>query len=619
MVDFAKYLKAPLPALQPGPLLPSFISLDNVFGVTGTLTFKKPGLWFVTGRIDGTDKSNGGGKTSCLNAIWWAITGLLLKSAEVDDVVGKPASEASSAVGLSGSGKIIISRSRGRGRPVSLTFMLDGEDLTARNPTMTQELIGEKLGLDWKVLPYTNYLPQLDTESSFLFASPPKRRQIITAVYQKTDIDRIEKEVEREASKARKAHTQAEKDLAVAKARVDEAQRSIVDLEAKLKAARAVTAVPPEKLAEAAAAVKAAEADERACIAQHEAATAKADAAKEASREADKKHDACQREIGQIERGMADNVRQNKELRASVEDGGKCPTCGQAIKGNADVHIVEKVNALIDAYQAMKSQRDALKKQDSGLAKTAASAATASVEATRAVEACREKGKGIARRLGDARRALEALRSVVVPDIAGLEAMLAEATDRLQEVLAGEIEADATFEDATSTLAKMEVCLNAYRHELRIRAFGSVVERFSEEVNVSMRLICDDEFRIRVDSRNEDDQEGLAILVAEAEAPEEWRNAKSTSGGELDVINLSTNGAVRRVAAPRLGLLLFDESLKHIDGPTSLRAMALLEEEAKRNVVLYVTHSTETVPRGANVIEVVRYPGKRIEIHQGAA
>lgn len=138
---------------------PSDLTLDYV-SVQGLGPFKDCVKYPLSGRgmvlLRGTNKdggfdSNGSGKTTLAMASLWALTGSMdprpTQDSKVSDVIHDRSKVASVTLRGSINGSpFIIMRSKATNNKGSLTFHLNGEDLTAQSVKETQMLIDEKVG-----------------------------------------------------------------------------------------------------------------------------------------------------------------------------------------------------------------------------------------------------------------------------------------------------------------------------------------------------------------------------------------------------------------------------------------------------------------------------------------
>lgn len=146
----------------------SFLSLDEItlegfgsFKQSTTYPLSKRGVVLLRGsNRDGSGfDSNGSGKTTLAMSTLWALTGSIdprpMEDSKVSDIVHDDSQTA--RVVLRGTLNEIpfhISRSKTKTK-TSLTFVLDGEDLSRQSAKETQQIIDEKLGVSSQLLSRT--------------------------------------------------------------------------------------------------------------------------------------------------------------------------------------------------------------------------------------------------------------------------------------------------------------------------------------------------------------------------------------------------------------------------------------------------------------------------------
>ena len=137
---------------------------DNVFSVDSvTIGLNDLGLILVTGYSHDEGGSNGSGKSSiCTKSLIWGLFGTTTDGVRADDVINRHSGKKKALVRIcftdSNDDAYVITRTRS---PNKLTLETgDGENLTCRLETETQQRIEKLLGFDYKTFVQSSFFGQ---------------------------------------------------------------------------------------------------------------------------------------------------------------------------------------------------------------------------------------------------------------------------------------------------------------------------------------------------------------------------------------------------------------------------------------------------------------------------
>ena len=156
------------------------ITIQNFLSIKkARIDLKKfDGLTIIKGKNLDTGGSNGSGKSSIVEAIYFALTGKTLRKSTEASLVNTQAGKGlvvSCNILLDNTKILSIERCK---KPTKMTLTLDGEDITAKHANDSQAIIDELLGTNHKVLLASMFFGQ-SNDVNFLDCTPAVKRDII--------------------------------------------------------------------------------------------------------------------------------------------------------------------------------------------------------------------------------------------------------------------------------------------------------------------------------------------------------------------------------------------------------------------------------------------------------
>jgi len=139
---------------------------------------KFDGLTIIKGKNLDTGGSNGSGKSSIVEAIYFALTGKTIRKSTEASLVNSQAGKGlvvSCNILLDNTKILSIERCK---RPTKMKLTLDGEDITAKHANDSQAIVDELLGTNHKVLLASMFFGQAN-DVNFLDSTPTVKRDII--------------------------------------------------------------------------------------------------------------------------------------------------------------------------------------------------------------------------------------------------------------------------------------------------------------------------------------------------------------------------------------------------------------------------------------------------------
>ena len=152
----------------------NFLSIKDAY-----IDFTKfDGLTLIKGKNLDTGGSNGSGKSSIVEAVYFSLTGKTIrKSTEASLVNTQSKKGLVVEVKIEQKDGSCISIRRGK-KPTHMRVLVDGEDITEGHSKISQELLDELIGAPYKVLAASMFFGQ-SNDLNFLDASPTVKREII--------------------------------------------------------------------------------------------------------------------------------------------------------------------------------------------------------------------------------------------------------------------------------------------------------------------------------------------------------------------------------------------------------------------------------------------------------
>ena len=156
------------------------ITIQNFLSIKkARIDLKKfDGLTVIKGKNLDTGGSNGSGKSSIVEAIFFVLTGKTIRKSTEASLVNSKAGK-----GLVVSCNILLENAKILGierckKPTKMTLTLDGEDITAKHANDSQAIIDELLGTNHKVLLASMFFGQ-SNDVNFLDCTAAAKRDII--------------------------------------------------------------------------------------------------------------------------------------------------------------------------------------------------------------------------------------------------------------------------------------------------------------------------------------------------------------------------------------------------------------------------------------------------------
>lgn len=156
------------------------ITIQNFLSIKkARINLKKfDGLTIIKGKNLDTGGSNGSGKSSIVEAIYFVLTGKTLRKSTEASLVNSQAGKGlvvSCNISLDNTKILSIERCK---KPTKMKLTLDGEDITAKHANDSQAIIDELLGTNHKVLLASMFFGQAN-DVNFLDCTPAVKRDII--------------------------------------------------------------------------------------------------------------------------------------------------------------------------------------------------------------------------------------------------------------------------------------------------------------------------------------------------------------------------------------------------------------------------------------------------------
>ena len=139
---------------------------------------KFDGLTVIKGKNLDTGGSNGSGKSSIVEAVYFALTGKTLRKSTEASLVNTQAKKGLEvSIHIEQDDGTMLSIERGK-KPTRMRVVQDGKDITSAHSRSSQEHVDELLGASYKVLAASMFFGQ-HLDINFLDASPTVKRDII--------------------------------------------------------------------------------------------------------------------------------------------------------------------------------------------------------------------------------------------------------------------------------------------------------------------------------------------------------------------------------------------------------------------------------------------------------
>jgi len=562
--------------------VPKHFELDGVLHIAATELTLEHGITGIAGR-------NGSGKSSLLQAIWYAITGFSIPEVSVGDLLlhGKLSTRVSL---IDGNEKLEILRTRAK-RVATIQLMLNGEDISERTASMTEAKLAEILNLNPVLAWDAHYSPQIEQKPNFVYTSDANRKAIALAMVPKHQLRQVLDALKADYKLLTTSIEDIDKKIAFHKGKLDSLRQSNERWQATLEDIRQEMA-KAERLA--------ASQDETTSIAylesQIDAAESEYTSARlvqqhtqEVFEECDSRYRQQRTSMEQLQGDKHVTERRLAALQTPDTKGQKvCPICKQTIAGEA---IAEVEKHRTEAKQSIEQIQTKL------------TLAISDLEATKAehfvLKQARDDARGCATVAGEAfakaRATLEkesAVQAQIGRNFEEEEAKAQQAIEDIAQNIADINEELSTLEDERKKLsAKRDKCQfwnKAHKHDIPSRLFMSSVAIVNQELTQIVQRLSEGTLDARITSESVRSKDNIIVQIATV--PNEWRGIGTASGGQRRLVAFATMLAIRKIWQPNLGLLMLDETLDHLDNVALRSCLSALHEIAVTHPVLLVSH-----------------------------
>ncbi|NCA18098.1 MAG: hypothetical protein EBS90_13840, partial [Betaproteobacteria bacterium] len=157
----------------------SFTNFRSYKGGPHTHTFK-PGVWYILAKNhDPGFDSNGGGKSSLLASVAWALYGVLATGSDKDEVIHHGTPETCVEVTFAGEFDLFVRRTKKRGDAERLEFFDSRRGWVRSDLLYVQAQLNEVLGLTRQTFFNSFWIDRESRTKQFLFAKPSERQKIL--------------------------------------------------------------------------------------------------------------------------------------------------------------------------------------------------------------------------------------------------------------------------------------------------------------------------------------------------------------------------------------------------------------------------------------------------------
>lgn len=599
--------------------------------VSAELDYSAPGLTVVEGEVVGRAgcSSNGSGKSACLEAPIWALTGRLVRDGtSVDDVVHQYAGSCEVRTSLMGDDGTSIAVARYRkdskyGNAVRL--WVSGKEVTRGTSQETDAAIERYLGVDYTTLLNTVAFGARSDVRDFFSAADADRKKLLDRLLG-LSIYAAARKVATQRAQGMSAEVEqtmnAELGLAT---RIMERQTLLAEIDqggdetddVKLAHAR----IRARQLRDAAQQVAVehgkVESVLRAAQASYVADAAKAEKVRAQAR------DAARRVREELKGLFATTIR----IKAEIEElrkftgfvkgqiGQRCPTCRQPVTKDGVKVASAECAARVDELEQQRCVADAAHAAKDAEAKEAERASTAVESPSReAVDAAQSALNDSSRKLaaaeGACREALGAL--------AAIEAAVAKSREMRQRV---EKEITELQAEQNALVAKREkMRAEQARVDFWVEGFGNggvrsfLMEAEMPEINraatrYAQRLLgAGTRIRLRPTTKLKSKDAEREKIEVEATIPECAQSYACASKGQRHRLDLSLILAFREVVARRspsaIDQLFCDELFDGVDQAGVECVVEILAEMAQKCPVMLVTHDERLKSVGDRVVRI---------------
>lgn len=610
-------------------IVPVRLSIKNFALIKeASIDFDNPDLFFVLGKyVDNSlgETSNGAGKSTFLNALWFALSGATVQNINYSDMIGPYGKSMHTIIDLKGPRDYYTLSRKRDGHNHTILFKKNGRPITARNNKLLEEKIAEELGLDWKVFRATNYIPQEDSKSGFIYATDRERKEIITRLYQKNVFDRALKYIKKEIKRQKKEYEETFNKLAKACGSLETSRDQLVSvtdkiIRAKKKNEETLKDDGQERekvLKDLSSRIRKLSEQQVEIEEDIKASRKELEEVYEGTNKIQKECEDVTREIYAIEARMDEqegSIGRLKEATLRKEDN--CPECLQPLTTEARLELRNKIQEHIDAYNELLEKKESLVKTLEGLhfQKKKILENEASPKEDYISDKLIETNE-IYQKLIDLRTKVEKIqdkesKTVDIEDMVQIKQETEASISALEETTTA---LQTELDERSDALEKWEVAEEAYAHELRSMAFESVVDDFTGLVQQKLYEIYGANLRIKVDAKSEDREGNITdkfIILAKDKDANDWKNALLLSGGQKKLLSMAISLAMMEMSQAKLGLVLLDEALENVDPISMANSIRALRNVAMNNVTLFVTHDNSVVPDGDRTIIATRSGGE---------
>ena len=537
---------------------------------------------------------NGVGKTTLLEALFWALTGKSLRFGDKagDDVIGWESTGGCEViVDLRVGGKDYIIK-RGR-KPNIVHLIYDGNHIGARRARDTEQKIEELIGRSKDVLQHSIFLTS-DLETRFTALSYPNRVRLLEKITDASIYSSVESLVKTDLNKVIEDICFAKGSLATTESRIVNLNNRLREVNGQLCEVRKSQA---EKLNELHAQVHDLLFQKSSLQERKDKLTAvgKGRAAEVVTAEgslhrisdiveAVKEKALC---LGADVRSYEGDLDRKKSLVRS----GRCPVClSQDVAASLSRYIVsieqllekkvQKLQRFSDKFKEVKEEQDARTKVLRNLQTTFLAIAQKVEEINSKLMQCDQLVNALQKKIAEVKAKdtqLESVRGEIVTSIDSETKLLAH-NKEIEEKFAEEERVLTIIQKAFSTNGIRAMMLSS----VTVPFLNSKIKEYSEILGMSFELTN------RVESKSGAEDNKIEVILPGQ------RTYKSCSRGERRRVDLAVQCALNDLAiatgGSKVNLLVADEVIDPLDDSGVKAFIEVLQKKAQDSTVVLITH-----------------------------
>lgn len=567
-----------------------------------TVNFMGAGMNYVVGEFQnevGEIVSNGAGKSTFLNALWFAISGGLIAKTDAKSCIGRFDDKCSTSVVLKGEGNTISIKRQRNSSGASVLLSINGTpQLTGLPSREINAHISKLLMVDWNIFRLTNYIAQEDSKTGIVYAKDATRKDIVVQLYGLDRLNVILKKSRTMLTKETRSLQALKLQESHLKGKVASANEAVEELRGKGEKSIGNKEVITKRLK------------------KNKARTKKHTKLKQVRKDRRNQRkallvtltnelDALNVKYSQLSTETSILQKRYDKMVKADKTKKRCPVCGSWFSTTAKRAYRVSMAKVKDELVALKTGKLATTKKrlaetaankvrcEKGIAKAHAAYEVSRVElynlgkrnveliaelqlATRA-EAWQAKVDNLAKKARKLKRELNAIRKDI----------------KAMEVVVGDL----------------QFWTDAYAKEIKALVFQSIVDELTMAVNGYLSYLAGSQFTVKISTEAKGNKELVSLAMTEHDGAG-WRPIELASGGQKKLISLAFALAMQSVKPSMLGIMLLDEATENLDNRASTLAIDAIKRASTDKLVLYVTHDRSTVPSGALTIKAIRANGE---------